>query len=67
MIISIIIINITPTSRKSPTERKEIMSLFNKYEDEDEDEDSYNPCQYDNISGTRTRKTRFSASSKPTP
>ena len=42
-----IIINITLTSRKSPTERKEIMGLFNKYEDEDED--SHNHCQHDNI------------------
>ena len=48
-----IIINITLTSRKSPTERKEIMSLFNKYEDEDEDDDIHNHCQYDDISSTR--------------
>ena len=50
-----IIINITLTSRKSPTERKEIMSLFNKYEDEDEDDDIHNHCQQDNITSTRMR------------
>ena len=27
----------------------------------------HNHCQYDDISGTRRRRTRFSASSKPTP